>query len=83
MNNQTIKTGDTIKSFDFPSRDDCYMTGQVVSIEGGLITCKTLSIVSRGAEREINEQNNEFRTPELGLDIFDDMNDRPRIQIIN
>ena len=78
-----INTGDTIKSFDFPNHDDCYMIGTVTKIDGEIIICKTLEIVFQGKHKPITEMNDEFRTLELGLGMFDGMEgERDRIQVI-
>lgn len=86
MNTATqIKIGDTIKSFDFPNHDDCYMVGEVVAVSDEIIECRTLQVVFAGQDKGITgDHNKTFCTRPIGFGLFDDIpGQRPRIQIIN
>lgn len=72
MTIQTPAIGTIIKSFDFPGRDDHYMIGEVTSVEGGLITCRTIKHVVCGEARPVDEATATFRTPAQGCGMFDE-----------
>jgi len=65
-----VKVNDVIKSFDFLGRDDCYIVGQVKSVDKGLIVAKVIRAVSEG--KDYNFPDTEFSTYEQGLGMFDD-----------
>jgi hypothetical protein len=69
MSNQ-VNAGDIIKSFDFRSRTDCYIVGQVKSINNNVIIATVIRAVSEG--KEYNFLDTEFSTLEQGHGIFDD-----------
>ena len=75
-----FQIGQTIKSYDFPSRDDCYMTGEIVSIDRGLIVAKIVEWISQGENIEF-EPDGTFTTPAEMM--FEDMyRDHPRIEVL-
>ena len=72
MTIHTPAVGTIIKSFDFPGFDDNYMIGEVTSVEGELITCRTIKHVVRGEARPVDEYTATFRTPAQGCGMFDE-----------
>ena len=71
-----MKTGDIVKSFDFHGRTDCYMIGEVVSIDDFDVgfRAKTLKIVREDVAKEIVAGRNDFFSAPLnGNSMFDDM----------
>ena len=69
-----VQVGDVIKSYDFPSRTDCYIIGQVKSVNKGVIVSKVIRAISES--KEYNFPDTEFSTLEQGRGLFDDMFER-------
>lgn len=62
-----MNIGDTIISYDFHFRRDCYMIGRIIGIDDyrGTINCKSLMVVFRGANKDLLPDE-EFTTPMQG-----------------
>jgi len=73
--------GETIKSFDFPGRTDCYITGTITDIDAarGLYFCDIIEAVSEDKVYDMGEPS--FCTPISGF--MDDMFEGGRIQLVN
>ena len=75
-----FQIGQTIKSYDFPSHDDCYMTGEIVSIECGIIEAKIVEWISLGENIEF-QPDETFTTPVEMM--FEDLyRNHPRIEVL-
>ena len=71
-----MKIGDIVKSFDFHGRTDCYMMGEVISVDEsyGGFKAKTLKVVWNGYAKEIvMGRNDYFTAPFNGNSMFDDV----------
>ena len=79
----TFKIGEKIRSYDFVSRDYCYIEGIITSIDNGVIQFRVTKAISEGEEH--TNCPYVMSTSDLGKDwtdsIYEDLG-RPRIQSI-
>jgi hypothetical protein len=68
---KTVKPGDTVRSYDFVGRKDCFMEGVVWKVEGELFHAYTTRQVFNGKEREVTNLTNQFRAPLPGVTFLD------------
>jgi hypothetical protein len=65
---QQVKTGDIIRSLDFPGMPQHYMIGVVTKIENGLIHCNG---ISRVLDSKAEKFTGDFQTPVQGNHFMD------------
>lgn len=82
MTNSTqIQVGTTIKSFDFPGVDDCFMIGVVTQISAnGRLTCDTISQTFCG--QPVEGFSPKFCTMNLGAAMLSPAEDAARLQVV-
>lgn len=74
-----MKVGQKIRSFDFEPRDgmgDCFMEGNIVDIDNGMIVAETTRVVFDGKEKTIDDMNCEFTTAQPGALMFGEWDGR-------
>ena len=76
MNNTSVKVGDIIKSYDFPGRTDCYITGKVIKIieNESMLLAEVISAISE--DKPYNFPDRIFKTALPGSCLFDDVFER-------
>ena len=74
-----MKVGDIVKSFDFNGVDNCYIIGEVTSIEDGMFFANVIKEVFDG--EVVKDRSDTFRAPLQG-NSFLDKPETPRIVVI-
>jgi len=75
--------GQSIRSYDFISRTDCFIEGIITGIEGGMIEFSVTRSISEGTE--YSDRPDTMQTPDIGNMMWDRMyksEGRQRIEVI-
>ena len=74
-----LTAGSIIKSYDFQGVENCYIIGEVVSVEDSMITAKVIRAVSEGVPYDLVGT---FRTPVQGANWMDGVGEFERVVVI-